>query len=592
MSQSFRKHTFHRALFMLPAALLIFQAHLAAQGRRPDPLQATQLQAKFRGGQTFITWRDADSANVKRYRILRHNSPITDDNSTQAEVLADWVASGSGIDYVSRAIFKNESGFVIRDLGEQLALGMGLYVHTVSQQEAAYYAVGSLDSTGKLLSAFESGKNSLAAPVEESPGSFQPVLIEKLKTETGWADIYNHWVDRDMHPREGMAYRFAVALPENYRPEARHPLLIALHGAGGSYGTMFIAEPDWVVLYPDMRTVTFRNEKTHEWDGNGSNFWFGLNSNFYNREDPYGGINVNYDERRLLWTIRRVMERYNVDPDRVHVQGGSMGGYASLNMALHYPELFASAYAWVPPTDFFRMSDYGNGIATMHWGPREANIRTNEGTGIFDRTDLVAYARSHPEVDFPVIMMFNGKQDKLITWEGPRLFYQAMQQSNHALLAFWSRGEHTGGPQQAKFGTPWQYFATDLRKLRRDQSYPALDFASNNDLPGTSSDNGDPAGQLNASFQWRDIVDRLREYEGTIEPLNGRALSATADLTPRRLQRFEILPDKKYSYRNIELKTGKVIQSGVLRPDKYKLITIKAFQIGEGGNRLQIAPLD
>lgn len=87
MSQSFLKHTFHRAIFMLPAALLIFQAHLAAQGRRPDPLQATQLQAKFRSGQTFITWRDADSANVKRYRILRHNSPITDDNSTQAEVL-------------------------------------------------------------------------------------------------------------------------------------------------------------------------------------------------------------------------------------------------------------------------------------------------------------------------------------------------------------------------------------------------------------------------------------------------------------------------------------------------------------------------
>jgi len=579
---SFSAYAFCSLILILTSTGLV-----SGQMPRPDSLLATSLRAEFRNGQTFLYWTDADTARVRAYRVLRHTERITDENVSQARVIAESVAAGSGFDYVHRAIFKQERGFVTTSLGEPLAPGRGLFVHTADTRGDAFYAVASLDSAGKVAGGLFPGRNSLERAVQEYPGLVQPVLIERLRTATGTAEVYCHWVGNDMHPREGMAWRFAVTTSSNHNPRGRHPLLVNLHGAGGSYGTAHTLGDDWVILYPDMRTVTFHGGAVAGWEGNGSNFWFGLNSNFYNREDPYGGINVNYDERRLLWTIRWVIENYGIDPGRVHIQGGSMGGFATLNLALRYPELFASAFARVPNVDFFRMSPYADSICTMHWGPREKNILTNEGIGVFDRTDLVKYVRERPEVDFPVIMTLNGKQDKLIGWEGPRLFYQAMQETGHALIAFWSTGGHAG-PRGSEYGVPPEHYEIDLRRLRRDESYPALSFASNNHDPGTSADNGDPAGWLNATLFWRDPVDRPNEYGVTIEPLNGRRFEATADVTPRRLQSFTVEPGKAYAYENIDLATGRSVQKGTLRPDKYNLLTVKGFRIGRAGSRLKI----
>ena len=585
------RNLIHRKPYLLWFALcvlMLLPARADAQRIRPDSLRATRIQAVHRDGQTFISWFDADTANVRGYRILRHSEPITDENVVAAAVIADSVGVGTGLDYIHQAIFKQPRGFVITDLGGPLLPGQGLYVHTVRRNRSSCYAVVSLGPDGRPVSGFVPAENSLKAPVSESLALPQPVLIERLRSEAGVADVYTHWVDEDMHPREGMAYRFAVTVSHNHRPETRHPLHLRLHGAGGWYGTMHIAGDDWVVLYPDMRTVTYRSEIAPDWNGNGSNFWYGLNSHFYDRKNPFGGVNVNYDERRVLWTLRWVMARYNVDPDRVHVSGGSMGGYATLNLALRHPELFASASAWVPPVDFHRMSDYGNRIALAHWGPREANILTNEGVGIYDRADLVAFVRAHPEADFPVILMLTGKQDQLITWKGPRLFYDAMQETRHALLAVWSEGGHAG-PKGSLFGVPEVYHELDLRHLRRNESYPALSFASTNDEPGATSKEGAPRGQLNAMFEWKDIVDRPNEYGVTLAPLNGRQIEATADVTLRRLQGFRVDRDARYTFRNVALSSGKAVQEGVLKPDSYGLLTVHRFIISGGGNRLLLS---
>ena len=580
--QKKRVQRFFRLSCYVLALGAIFCNRAEGQRRRPDPKHATMVKAECRNGQTFIAWRDADTVQVKAYRAFRHTSPITDDNFAEAALIAESISPGSSTDYVYYSIYRQHRGFVITELGEQLPIRHGLFVHTVKKQEQAFYAVGNL------IPSFIVGKNSLKDPVRESPGQMQPVLVEQLKTETGLADVYTHWVDKDMHPREGMAYRFSVTTSFNYKPGVRHPLLVHLHGAGGRYGTVHMEGDDWVILYPDMRTVTFHSEKYPGWSGRGSTFWYGLNSNFYNKEDPYGGINVNYTERRILWTIRWVMSQYNIDPDRVHIQGSSMGGYGTLNFALRHPDLFASASARVPNVDFHRMSDYANGICETHWGPREANILTNEGIGVYDRMDLVSFVYNHPEVDSPVIMMMNGKQDMLVGWEGVRLFYEAMQETNHALMAFWSKGPH-GGPERPQFQIPQEYFEINLRKLRRDESYPAISFASNNSNPGKSAQDGDSFGQLNGTFQWRDIVDRPNEYGVTIEPLNDRRLAATADVTPRRLQRFQVRPGSKYAYENIDLGSGKTVQKGVLKPDKHNLLTVREFKISSKGNRLKIS---
>jgi hypothetical protein len=336
-----------------------------------------------------------------------------------------------------------------------------------------------------------------------------------------------------------------------------------------------------------MRNVNYQSEIAPSWNGNGSNFWYGLNSNFYDKDNPFGGINVNYGERRVLWTIRWVISRYNIDPDRVHIQGGSMGGYGSLSLALRNPDLFASVYASASLVDFHRLSDYANKIGPANWGPRDANILTNEGIGIYDRADLVAYVQDRPEVDFPLIFMLNGKQDELITWEGPPLFYEAMQKTHHGLIAVWSEGGHAGS-RNALYGRPDVYDEINIRNLRRNQSYPAISYASTNDDPGRASDDGDPRGQLNAMFEWTDTVDSPNEYAVTLMPRNGRDISATADITPRRLQNFRVRPGDRFRYRNLEIPAGKIHQQGKLPADEHGLVTVKKFASRSGGSRLFI----
>ena len=230
------------------------------------------------------------------------------------------------------------------------------------------------------------------------------------------------------------------------------------------------------------------------------------------------------------------------------------------------------------------MSAYGDSIAVSHYGPLERNTMTVEGQGFFDRADLVKFAREHPEIDFPVIMTVHGKTDQVISWEGPPLFYRAMQESMHALIAFWTRGGH--GATAPGSDTPPEYDEINLRRLRRNESYPVIVNASSNHVPGDLPAQGDPAGQLNARYEWRDIVDRPREYGVTIAPLNGREFAATADIAPRRLQAFRVQPKRSYVWENVDLGSRRTVQSGSLRPDKNGLLVVKGFRINPAGNRL------
>jgi len=571
--------------------LLLISTSAFAQRGGPPSLITTRLTTVHRHGQTFLTWSDADTAIVKAYRVLRHTEPITADNVSDATILAPDVKPASAADYISAATHGDRRGFVIADRGEPLRPNGGLYVHTVTRTGDAAYAILSLDADANAVGEIEPGNNSLTQTLHELLAPIEPVFTEEERNETGVAHVYTHWVDETMHPREGTAYRFGVALRDDHRPEQQNALLVRLHGAGGRYGTRALDRPGWVALYPDMRNVNYQSDIEPSFNGNGSNFWFGLNSNFYDKTDPFGGININYGERRVLWTIRWVIARYNIDPNRIHIEGGSMGGYGSLSIALRNPDLFASVYASVPPVDFHRMSDYGNKIAAANWGPRNANILTNEGIGIYDRADLVTYVRNHPEVDFPLIFTLHGKQDDLITWQGAPLFFDIMQKTRHALIATWSEGGHAG-PKGSHYNRPDVFDEIDIKTQRRDQSYPAITYASTNDDPGRTRDQGAPHGQLNALVEWTDTVDLPNAYAVTLRPRNSRAVDTTADVTPRRLQRFHLTPGQKLTFRNLDLTTAKVVQQGKLTVNKHGLATVEKARIAPGGNRLFIERQD
>jgi hypothetical protein len=64
--------------------------------------------------------------------------------------------------------------------------------------------------------------------------------------------------------------------------------------------------------------------------------------------------------------------------------------------------------------------------------------------------------------------------------------------------------------------------------------------------------------------------------------------ACTADLTPRRCQKFKASPNQQFNWTNTSVKEGKVIQSGTAKADKWGLVTIEGLTITKGKNRISI----
>ena len=62
------------------------------------------------------------------------------------------------------------------------------------------------------------------------------------------------------------------------------------------------------------------------------------------------------------------------------------------------------------------------------------------------------------------------------------------------------------------------------------------------------------------------------------------------DITPRRLQHFDVTPGQTYYWENKQLSTGIIVQSGTIIADEYGLITVPGFSIEKStwGNKLII----
>ncbi len=146
-----------------------------------------------------------------------------------------------------------------------------------------------------------------------------------------------------------------------------------------------------------------------------------------------------------------------------------------------------------------------------------------------------------------------------------------------------------------------------LNLYRLDQSYPAFGNASANHEPGNGlAGDGDSVGTINGHLRWEraTIVDTPARWEMTIrlqdlvtEPAMGMQVtvpappSATVDVTPRRLQRFAVVPFASYAYANLDASSN-VVASGVVTADALGLVTVPGFAVSSGGNRLVLTARD
>lgn len=163
------------------------------------PPQAANVQATWHSGQTFITWKEANTGKVETsYRVYRSKAPITSDNLDQAERL-DQVYQGSSyladtrVDYTQPIA---QSGIKQPDLtraGVSLLPDSGLYVYPNETNEPAYYAVTTVaeGNENRLISA---AVNATADPVAEQPGIPDAFYFSEYGPYTGyvmWMGSFN-----------------------------------------------------------------------------------------------------------------------------------------------------------------------------------------------------------------------------------------------------------------------------------------------------------------------------------------------------------------------------------------------------------------
>ena len=127
---------------------------------------------------------------------------------------------------------------------------------------------------------------------------------------------------------DGSPQPFLVEVPPGYDPARAWPLLVYLHGYHGrvdmirKWDTRALADlakgQGYLVVAPQGRSET-----------------------------DFLGVG----EADALQAVREVGRYYRIDPERVYLIGGSMGGHGALNLALHYPHMWAAVVANVASSD-------------------------------------------------------------------------------------------------------------------------------------------------------------------------------------------------------------------------------------------------
>jgi poly(3-hydroxybutyrate) depolymerase len=130
---------------------------------------------------------------------------------------------------------------------------------------------------------------------------------------------------------DGSSQPYWVALPPNYTPVKRYPLLVFLHG----YSTDVSKLNPWM---PPLEVVEAAQRR---------GFILAI---------PYGRRNTDFVQvgEDDLFTVRREVERlFSVDPNRVLLTGASMGGYGVWAAGLHTPGAWAALAPVCGRTDMY-----------------------------------------------------------------------------------------------------------------------------------------------------------------------------------------------------------------------------------------------
>jgi len=596
------------ALFLLSGCCKPSSLSLTREEPTPTPATSDEpntsrqvslstLEAFHRSGQTFITWPEGSGSPDDVFHVYRATFPIT----SSTLILADRIAEVP----LDSGLFVNEveSGspyqerFIIRDLGPELPPGIGLHVHTVRDHVLAYYAVVRVHDGVELP--LETNMT-LHEGVWETPARPRPVMV----TTNGLKTLYTHWMDyATWNPEfEGYAYNFWVGVPRegNSRPL---PLQMHLHAWGESW------QRNWTAGDADGSGTPYNYPMIWvEPDDARNTWWYGFADNVSQGEPPNEeSVIVNYTEQRLLYMLDWILSSdspYLVDPDRIFLYGGSMGGTGALTFGLRHPERFSAILAIVPATDE-ASSSWGRAGFDMLWGTVDQNLLTNEGIPVHQRLDTQQYLQDHARDDLPYTITFHGREDTIIEWSTQGLPWVDLRNQVRAPgPEMWADSDHYNS---------FDVFDRDLfanyhpekADLPRTESYLVFTAASADDdprgaIPSCRGTAPYAYGFLGNSIEWASSGNPFLGFAGPVETSETYQVALRArtdqcewpdedlvDVTLVRRQAFFPTPGTQVRWTN-RTTAGDVLQEGVLTVPSSGEVTVSGVHVTTEGTILAL----
>jgi predicted esterase len=143
--------------------------------------------------------------------------------------------------------------------------------------------------------------------------------VEKwVRTSIGneWKSAGNTELRLGKSDLDGEEFPWALHVPKDYEPSKAWPLLVTLHGTGGNPAT-------WIQTW--LRCAPARDKFVIIAPGSDRHTWSARQGHSY-----------------VLSAMRITMDLLHIDPNRVYIDGMSMGGGGAFRLASHHPDRWAA----------------------------------------------------------------------------------------------------------------------------------------------------------------------------------------------------------------------------------------------------------
>ena len=319
-----------------------------------------------------------------------------------------------------------------------------------------------------------------------------------------------------------------------------------------------------------------------------STFWFGYSPDIAVSLNGPKYTCDNYTERYLLFLVKWAQKFLGTDPNRTYSLGGSMGGTGSVQLALHYPKVFAAVIAKVPIYSYtWRKTPKANTSVNRLRCSVGQFTEQNPAYFVKDGRDLLEVVSgermiANPSVDYPPIFATNGRNDSSMPWANNPPFFKAAGEARQAIHIFWNNGAHGMSSEAPK---DCQHSRSTLLKFATNQ--PFLAFSENSDdknYGNGDQKDGDLVGWINRGISSSKIQEDKKHITATIKVEHPDIqYPVSAKVTFRRRQQFQPAAGSKLTV-TINGKTSTMVMpaDGILTvPVKFENaepITVKVAQ--------------